>query len=39
MKEDEEAEQEPDLERKLEESPITSEKIAETVEKLEERLK
>src|SRR5207248_1562514 len=38
MKEDEEAEQNLDLEEKLEESPITSEKIADTVKKLEERL-
>lgn len=38
MKDDEEAEQKPDLEEKLEETPITSEKIAETVKKLEERL-
>jgi transposase len=38
MKEDEEAEQNLDLEEKLEELPITSEKIADTVKKLEERL-
>jgi len=38
MKEDQEAEQDLDLEEKLEESPITSEKIADTVKKLEERL-
>jgi transposase len=38
MKEDEEAEENLDLEEKLEESPITSDKIANTVKKLEERL-
>jgi transposase len=37
-REDEEAEQELDLQEKLEESPISSEKIADTVKKLEERL-
>lgn len=38
IKEDEEAEQVLDLEGKLEETPITSEKITETIKKLEERL-
>ena len=37
-KEDEEAEKEMDLQEKLDESPITSEKIAETIHKLEEKL-
>ncbi|WP_041087043.1 hypothetical protein [Jeotgalibacillus soli] len=37
-KEDEDAEQELDLMEKLEKAPISSEKIAETVKKLEKRL-
>jgi transposase len=38
IQEDEDVEQETDIEAKLEESPITSDKIADTVKKLEKRL-